>query len=214
MHFYAAYPGWLNPLTRGVASAEHNNSTGWFKASSSYHQQPGTEECWCHAQSTSLTLKQCSIALQLIRCSSTQFCPGRTINSFRELAQQIVPRRAAIRHSIPFHPRGEKSILADKYFLSNYVGIQSTLFSICNILKQWKVSEHLFIKKRLKLLLSGKGQEWESMKDQIGHSLNRKIASKPAWPHCNLRRNKVIYFFQISEMNPKHRSHTLESKDP
>lgn len=156
MHVYAAHPAWLKPLKtfRGMASAQHNNNNThatWFKAGPSITSSLELRNAGTTLRAPlSNTHKQCSIGLQLIRCSCTQFCSERTINSFRELAQQIVPRRAAIRHSIPFHPRREKSILADKYFLSNFVGIQSTFFSIGNILKLCKLWEDLCTNKKTK----------------------------------------------------------------
>lgn len=135
-----------------MAPAQHNNTcTTWLKASSSITSSLEQRNAGAMLRAPlSGTHKQRSIPLPLIRCSCTQFHSERTINSFRGLAQQIVPRRAAIRHSMPFHPRGEKSILADKYFLSNYVGIQSAFFSIGNILKRWKVWEDLFTNKKIK----------------------------------------------------------------
>lgn len=102
--------------------------------------------------------------------------------------------------SLPWLVKTPRSILADKYFLSNYVGIQSTFFSISNILKQWKVWEDLFTNKRSiykqKPLLSMMGWRWEEMKGSNGtQSIELELPSKQACPPLQLRRTKDIWLF-------------------
>lgn len=137
-----------------------------------------------------------------------QLCSERTITSFRELAQQVVSRRAATRHSMPFHLRGQKCILADKSFLSNYIGIQRAFFSISGILKWWKVWEDLFTNKNIEApsVQAGVGNQWKDQMQEKRHVL--------AWNFS--RRHKAILwvFFLSLERDPKSNSHILESKDP
>lgn len=146
-----------------------------------------------------------------------QFCSERTITSFRELAQLVVSCRPAMRHSMPFHLRGQKCILADKSFLSNYVGIQGAFFSISSISKWWKVWENLFTNKNIK-----------GPSVQAGVGINERIrwdtdyrtcelAAKQACPCLQFIKETQSYplgFFQILERDPKSSSHILESKDP
>lgn len=118
--------------------------------------------------------------------------------------------------SLPWLVKTPRSILADKYFLSNYVGIQSTFFSISNILKQWKVWEDLFTNKKIKAPSVHDGVEVGRDERIKWNTVYWTWASfKTGMPPSAIKENqRHLTFSRFQRWIPKSRSHTLESKDP